>query len=114
VVFFWKPRFSNIYNTDNINIERANARQHLSCGFGNLQYMGNQLAELQLRILWEEIFKRFDRIQVLEEPKRTLSSFVKGYTYMPVRVTRIKGLRITGMPPSGDGKLATYQIGKGL
>ena len=39
-------------------------------------------------MLWEEILKRFKRIEVLEEPERTFSSFVKGYTYMPVKVTR--------------------------
>ena len=50
--------------------------------------MGNRLAELQLRILWEEILERFEDIEVLEEPERTFSSFVKGYTHMPVKVTR--------------------------
>jgi cytochrome P450 len=50
--------------------------------------MGNRLAELQLRILWEEILARFDKIDVQAEPERTLSSFVKGYTYLPVKVTR--------------------------
>ncbi len=30
--------------------------------------MGNRLAEMQLRILWEEILKRFDDIEVLAEP----------------------------------------------
>jgi cytochrome P450 len=79
-------------NADSFDIERANARHHLSFGFGIHRCMGNRLAELQLRILWEEILKRFDRIEVLEEPNRTLSSFVKGYTYMPVRVTRKKAL----------------------
>ena len=50
--------------------------------------MGNRLAELQLRILWEEILKRFEKIEVLEEPSRTFSSFVKGYTHLPVKVAR--------------------------
>jgi cytochrome P450 len=49
--------------------------------------MGNRLAEMQLRILWEEILERFDDIQVLAEPERTYSSFVKGYTKMMVTVT---------------------------
>jgi cytochrome P450 len=50
--------------------------------------MGNRLAELQLRILWEEILERFEKIEVQDEPKRTYSSFVKGYTHLPVKVTR--------------------------
>jgi hypothetical protein len=49
--------------------------------------MGNRLAEMQLRIVWEEILKRFERIEVVREPQRTQSSFVKGYTDLPVVVT---------------------------
>jgi cytochrome P450 len=75
-------------NANHLDIERPNARQHLSFGFGIHRCMGNRLAELQLRILWEEILKRFEKIEVLEEPSRTFSSFVKGYTHLPVKVTR--------------------------
>ena len=71
-----------------LDIERKNARQHLSFGFGIHRCMGNRLAELQLRILWEEVLKRFEKIEVLEEPERSFSAFVKGYTHMPVKVTR--------------------------
>ena len=75
-------------NPDAIDITRPNARSHLSFGFGLHRCMGNRLAELQLRILWEEILARFEDIEVLEEPERTYSSFVKGYTRLPVRVRR--------------------------
>jgi cytochrome P450 len=50
--------------------------------------MGSRLAELQLRVLWEEILQRFERIEVQEEPSRTFSSFIKGYTCLPVKITR--------------------------
>lgn len=75
-------------NADDLIIERPNARQHLSFGFGLHRCMGNRLAELQLRILWEEILVRFEKIEVQEEPTRTLSSFVKGYTSLPVKLKR--------------------------
>ena len=71
-------------------IDRENARQHLSFGFGIHRCMGNRVAEMQLRVLWEEIMKRFENIEVVGEVERTFSSFVKGYTSMPVRVTRLK------------------------
>jgi hypothetical protein len=45
-----------------------------------------RLAELQLKIVWEEILKRFDDIEVVGEPKRVYSSFVKGYETLPVRI----------------------------
>jgi cytochrome P450 len=71
---------------DELIIDRKNARQHLSFGFGLHRCMGNRLAEMQLRVLWEEILQRFHTIEVVGEPKRTLSSFIKGYTELPVRV----------------------------
>ena len=48
--------------------------------------MGNRLAEMQLRVLWEEIQKRFEMIEVVGAPKRTRSIFIKGYSQLPVRV----------------------------
>lgn len=73
---------------DVLDIERKNVRSHLSFGFGIHRCMGNRLAELQLRILWEEILKRFEKIEVQDEPSRTYSSFVKGYTHLPVKIRR--------------------------
>ncbi len=67
-------------------IDRPKARQHLSFGFGIHRCMGNRLAEMQLRVLWEEIMKRFDFVEVVGEPERTYSTFVKGYTALPVRL----------------------------
>jgi cytochrome P450 len=46
-----------------------------------------RLAELQLRIVWQEMLKRFDKIEVVGEPKRVYSSFVKGYESLTVRIT---------------------------
>ena len=65
-------------------IERPRVRQHLSFGFGIHRCVGNRLAELQLKIIWEEILKRFPKIEVMGPPRRVPSSFVKGYEYLPV------------------------------
>jgi cytochrome P450 len=73
-------------NPDAFMMERPNVRKHLSFGFGIHRCMGNRLAELQLRILWEEILQRFERVEVIGEPVRTVSSFVHGYTAMPVKL----------------------------
>jgi cytochrome P450 len=67
-------------------IDRANPRHHLSFGFGIHRCVGNRLAELQLKIIWEEIMKRFSHIEVTGEPERVPSSFVKGYETLPVRL----------------------------
>ena len=67
-------------------IDRARPRQHLSFGFGIHRCVGIRLAELQLKIIWDEILKRFDKIEVVGPPKRVYSSFVKGYETLPVRI----------------------------
>jgi len=67
-------------------IDREKARHHTSFGFGVHRCMGNRLAEMQLRTVWEEIMKRFKYIEVLQEPERTQSPFVKGYEKLMVKL----------------------------
>ena len=67
-------------------IDRANPRHHLSFGFGIHRCMGNRVAEMQLKIVWEEILKRFPRIDLVGEPVRVKSNFVHGFTDVPVRI----------------------------
>jgi cytochrome P450 len=67
-------------------IDRANPRHHLSFGFGIHRCMGNRVAEMQLRIVWEEILKRFPRIEMVGEPTRLKSNFVHGLIDVPVRI----------------------------
>lgn len=76
-------------NPDDFIIGRPNARNHLSFGIGVHRCMGARLAELQLRILWEELMARFDDIKVVEEPEFVQSNFVRGYSKMMVTLTPI-------------------------
>jgi cytochrome P450 len=46
--------------------------------------MGNRMAELQLRVLWEEIQKRFEYVEVVGQARRVPSCFVHGYLELPV------------------------------
>jgi cytochrome P450 len=69
-------------------IDRERPRHHISFGFGIHRCVGNRLAELQLQIIWEEIMKRFPEIVVVGEPKRTYSTFVKGYESMQVVIPK--------------------------
>ncbi|MEE4299888.1 MAG: cytochrome P450 [Pseudomonadales bacterium] len=71
---------------DRVIVDRPNARSHVSFGYGIHRCMGNRLGEMQLRIVWEEILKRFEHVEVMAEPTRTLSAFVKGYSSMPVKL----------------------------
>ena len=67
-------------------VDRQRPRQHLSFGFGIHRCVGNRLAELQLKILWEELLRRFEVIEVVGEPTRVRSSFVRGFSHLPVRI----------------------------
>ncbi|MGB0267473.1 MAG: cytochrome P450 [Pseudomonadales bacterium] len=73
-------------DADKLIIDRPNARSHVSFGYGIHRCMGNRLGEMQLRVVWEEILKRFKHVEVLEEPTRVRSAFVKGYSNMQVMV----------------------------
>jgi cytochrome P450 len=75
-----------IENPDSFVIDRARPRQHLSFGFGIHRCVGNRLAELQLKILWQEILARFPKIEVTGAPQRVYSNFIRGIRSMPVRI----------------------------
>ena len=73
-------------NANDFDIERSNARQNISFGFGIHRCLGMRLAELQMRILWSEILQRWQRVELTCEPERLASNFVNGYTKMPVKI----------------------------
>ena len=61
-----------IENPDAFIIDRERPRQHLSFGFGIHRCVGNRLAELQLKIVWEEILKRFSFVEAVSYTHLTL------------------------------------------
>ena len=75
-----------IEEPDRFIIDRARPRQHLSFGFGVHRCVGNRLAELQLRILWEELLPRYPVVEVMGEPQRVYSNFIHGIRSLPVRI----------------------------
>ncbi|HXQ11014.1 MAG TPA: cytochrome P450 [Caulobacteraceae bacterium] len=75
-----------IPDPDHFIIDRERPRTHVGFGFGIHRCVGNRLAEMQLRVMWEEILKGFPFIEVTGEPRRMNSNFVKGYEAMPVRI----------------------------
>jgi cytochrome P450 len=69
-------------STDQLDIERENARRHLSFSYGVLRCLGARLTTLQVRLLMEEMAARRMRFEVLEEPVHFAHSFVNGYEAM--------------------------------
>ena len=73
-------------NADKLIIDRPNARAHVAFGFGVHRCMGNRLAELQLRVLWEEIMKRFHKVELAGDVERLPNNFIRGIKDVPVRL----------------------------
>jgi cytochrome P450 len=75
-----------IEHADRFIIDRTNPRKHVAFGFGIHRCLGNRLGEMQLRVIWEEILKRFETIEVVGEPTYLRSSFIRGIRELPVRI----------------------------
>ncbi len=73
-------------DADTLIVDRPNARAHVAFGYGLHRCMGNRLAELQLRVLWEEIHARFKLVEVVGEPVRVPNNFIRGIADLPVQV----------------------------
>jgi cytochrome P450 len=74
-------------NADKLIVDRENARRHLSFGYGIHRCVGARLAELQIRILLEEMAKRRLRVNVVGEPERVRACFVHGFRKMMVELS---------------------------
>jgi cytochrome P450 len=48
--------------------------------------VGERLADLQLRVLWEEILRRDMQMEVMGPPVRVYPNFLRGFRSMPVRI----------------------------
>jgi cytochrome P450 len=65
-------------------VGRPKARQHLAFGAGIHRCVGDRLAEMQIRILWEEMLKRHLAIEIAGPPVRLYSNFIRGIRSLPV------------------------------
>ena len=71
---------------EHIQVERENARRHLSFGYGIHRCVGARVAELQLTALIGELQKRRLRVNVVEAPEIVPACFVHGYKKMIVEL----------------------------
>ena len=77
-----------INDPETLAVGRSQPRRHLSFGFGIHRCLGNRLAEMQLKVLWEEILKRFKAIDVVKPEVRVRSNFIHGISELEVEVSR--------------------------
>ena len=70
--------------SDSFNIDRTPNRQ-LAFGFGAHLCLGQHLARMEMRILFEELLPRLKSVSLDGEPRYTESWFVNGLKKLPIR-----------------------------
>lgn len=70
-----------------LDLHRENARRHIAFGYGIHRCVGARLAELQLRVLLEEMHKRRMRVHVAGDVERVRANFVHGFRKLEVEIT---------------------------
>jgi cytochrome P450 len=75
-------------DAERFDVSRANARRHLSFGFGVHRCVGARLAELQVSILIEELLARRLFPRQIGEATRVAQCFVHGFRTLPVVLER--------------------------
>jgi cytochrome P450 len=75
-------------NPDKLDLTRENARRHLSFGYGIHRCVGARLAELQLKVLLEEMHKRRMRVRVTGAVERVRANFVHGFRKLGVTLEK--------------------------
>ncbi|MGA2952892.1 MAG: cytochrome P450 [Caulobacteraceae bacterium] len=69
---------------DTFNPERSPNR-HLAFGYGAHLCLGQHLAKMEMRILWEELLPRLKSVEFNGAPQRSVGSFVSGPKRLPIR-----------------------------
>jgi cytochrome P450 len=75
-----------IESPDSFIVDRPKPQRHLSFGAGIHRCVGDRLATLQLRVLWEEILAQKIVVEVVGPPVRQYSNFIRGICRLPVRI----------------------------
>jgi cholest-4-en-3-one 26-monooxygenase len=88
-VVFWYPaanRDERVFADPNVfDIDRT-PNEHLSFGIGEHFCLGANLARLELRVMFEELFARVDSIEPLAPPRRLRSNLINGIKEMQVQL----------------------------
>lgn len=72
---------------DHFDITRS-PNEHLAFGIGEHFCLGAGFARLELKVIFQELFRRFPDIELAGEPERLRSTFIGGIKHLPVRFAR--------------------------
>ncbi len=79
-------RDEDVFDRPSSFIADRRPNRHLAFGHGAHHCLGNLLAKMEMRYLYEELFSRVASIELNGKPKLTQSTFVSGLKTLPVRV----------------------------
>ncbi|EXS68998.1 cytochrome P450 [Sphingobium sp. Ant17] len=74
-------------DADKFDITRS-PNPHIAFGFGPHMCLGQHLAKLEMRILFEELLPHLKSVEMAGEPRMVETNFVGGYKALPIRFTK--------------------------
>jgi hypothetical protein len=78
-------RDEEVFDNPDIFDPRRNPNRHLAFGYGAHLCLGQHLAKMEMRILWEELLPRLDWVEFSGAPARAEAAFVGGPKRLPIR-----------------------------
>lgn len=79
-------RDEEVFDQPNRFISDRRPNRHLAFGHGTHHCLGNLLAKMEMKHLYDEMFSRISSIELNGEPKLIQSTFVSGLKTLPVRI----------------------------
>ena len=89
-VVMWYPsvnRDEDVFPNSNVFDITRTPNEHLAFGIGEHFCLGAGFAKLELRVLYEEMFRRMPDIEMSGPAERLRSTFIGGIKHLPVRFT---------------------------
>ena len=74
-------------DADRFDITRS-PNPHIAFGFGPHMCLGQHLAKLEMRILFEELLPHLSSVEMAGDPRMVETNFVGGYKALPIRFTK--------------------------
>jgi cholest-4-en-3-one 26-monooxygenase len=76
-----------------LDIARVDSAPHLSFGYGQHGCLGDQLAHLEIRIIFEELSRRYETVEMAGPAQRQPHSMLNQFLRLPVRLRLPSGVR---------------------
>jgi cytochrome P450 len=78
-------RDEEVFDEPDVFRPERSPNRHLSFGYGAHLCLGQHLAKMEMRILWEEMIPRLSSLEFAGQPTRAEAAFVGGPKHLPIR-----------------------------